>query len=65
MALIVLLDTNRLTDVLAGDAKVDEILERAEEVWVPFVAIAEIRAGFLGGRMPVSGTPAAWPNMEG
>ncbi len=49
MALRLLLDTTRLTDVLAGDPKVDEILERAEGVWIPFVAIAEIRAGFLGG----------------
>lgn len=44
-----LLDTNRLTDAFRGEPSVTKTLERAEEVWLPFVALAEIRAGFLVG----------------
>lgn len=46
----VLLDTNRLTDAFRGVSEVVRILEQAAEVWIPFVALAEIKAGFLGGR---------------
>jgi len=46
---MVLLDTNRLTDAFRGEAEIVETLERAVEVWVPFVALAEIKAGFAGG----------------
>jgi tRNA(fMet)-specific endonuclease VapC len=47
----ILLDTNRLTDALRGDRDAVEIVEQAAEVWIPFVALAEIRAGFrLGTR---------------
>ena len=45
-----LLDTNRLTDVFRGDPSVTKTLEQAAEVWLPFVALAEIRAGFLAGK---------------
>lgn len=48
----VLLDTNRLTDAFRGEAEIVETLERAAEVWIPFVALAEIKAGFLGGSRP-------------
>ena len=48
----VLLDTNRLTDAFRGEAEIVETLERAAEVWIPFVAFAEIKAGFLGGSRP-------------
>jgi tRNA(fMet)-specific endonuclease VapC len=44
-----LLDTNRLTDVLAGDAALVDTVEEASEVWIPFVALAEIKAGFVSG----------------
>jgi predicted nucleic acid-binding protein len=43
------LDTNRYTDFWAGDAQVVEHVERAEEVLLPFVVIAELRYGFLKG----------------
>jgi tRNA(fMet)-specific endonuclease VapC len=46
----VLLDTNRLTDALRGEPDVRAALERADVVRVPFVALAEIRAGFLSGQ---------------
>jgi predicted nucleic acid-binding protein len=44
-----LLDTNRLTDVLRQDPACLDTVERAVEVYVPFVALAEIKAGFAGG----------------
>jgi tRNA(fMet)-specific endonuclease VapC len=46
----VLLDTNRLTDAFRGVPAVVKSLEQANEIWIPFVALAEIKAGFLGGR---------------
>jgi len=45
----VLLDTNRLTDALRGDESVGALVEEAEEVWISFVTLAEIKAGLLGG----------------
>jgi tRNA(fMet)-specific endonuclease VapC len=43
------LDTNRLTDLLQGDAELAERLGHCEEVWIPLIVLAEIKAGFLGG----------------
>jgi tRNA(fMet)-specific endonuclease VapC len=45
-----LLDTNRLSDFFRGDPELSRILEMAVEVWIPFVALAEVKAGFLSGR---------------
>ncbi len=45
----ILLDTNRLTDALRRERSVAALVEEADEVWIPFVALAEIKAGFLGG----------------
>jgi tRNA(fMet)-specific endonuclease VapC len=47
----VLLDTNCLTDALRQEPAATETVERAVEVWVPFVALAEIKAGFQGGNL--------------
>jgi predicted nucleic acid-binding protein len=47
-----LLDTNRLTDALRGEPATIKTLEHAAEAWLPFVALAEIRAGFLCGKRP-------------
>lgn len=47
-----LIDTNRLSDALA---EIDEVLERlepAEAIYVPVVALGELRSGFLGGKRP-------------
>jgi tRNA(fMet)-specific endonuclease VapC len=44
------LDTNRYRDFSEGLASVVEALETAEEVLVPFVVVAELRAGFAVGR---------------
>jgi tRNA(fMet)-specific endonuclease VapC len=43
------LDTNRYTDLCRGDVSVVEIVERASEVWLPFIALGELRAGFAVG----------------
>ena len=45
----VALDTNRLTDLFQGDAALADRLGLCDEVWIPLVVLAEIKAGFLGG----------------
>jgi tRNA(fMet)-specific endonuclease VapC len=45
----VALDTNRLTDLFQGDLALAERLETCEEIWIPLVVLAEIKAGFYGG----------------
>ncbi|MGA9984168.1 MAG: type II toxin-antitoxin system VapC family toxin [Acidobacteriaceae bacterium] len=49
MALRLALDTNRYTDLVRGDPHVAESVESADEVWLPFVVLAELRAGFSLG----------------
>lgn len=51
MALRVALDTNRLTDLLGGDLHLGAWLEHCEVVYVPLIALAEIKAGFLAGSL--------------
>jgi len=43
------LDTNRYTDLCRGEASVVEAIELADEVWLPFVVLGELRAGFAVG----------------
>lgn len=44
-------DTNRYRDLCDGDAGARQTIEHAETVTVPFVVLAELRAGFaVGGR---------------
>lgn len=43
------LDTNRYTDLSRGNADVMEVVESADEVWLPFIVLAELRAGFSLG----------------
>jgi tRNA(fMet)-specific endonuclease VapC len=45
----VALDTNRLTDLFQGDAELADRLGECDEVWVPLIVLAEIKAGFYGG----------------
>lgn len=45
----VMLDTNRLTDLFRGQKEIVNTVENAAEVWIPFIALAEINAGFLAG----------------
>jgi tRNA(fMet)-specific endonuclease VapC len=43
------LDTHRYTDLCRGHASVVESVELAEEVWLPFIVLGELRAGFAVG----------------
>jgi len=43
------LDTSRYTDLCRGDRPVIEAVERADEVWLPFIVLGELRAGFAVG----------------
>lgn len=43
------LDTNRYTDLCRADVAVVETIELADEVWVPFIVLGELRAGFAVG----------------
>ena len=45
----VALDTNRYRDFSGGVATAVEVLETAEEILLPFVVLAELRAGFAVG----------------
>ena len=48
-----LLDSNRYTDLCRGDEDVARWLEAAEAIYMPFVVLAELRAGFAVGRYGV------------
>ena len=43
------LDTNRYRDFCANDSHAVDVLQRGEAICLPFVTLAELRAGFLGG----------------
>lgn len=43
------LDTNRYVDFCRGDPEVVAVLEQAEAVYLPFVVVGELRAGFVMG----------------
>lgn len=43
------LDTNRYCDLVSGDAALARLLEMADAVYVPFVVVGELRAGFAAG----------------
>jgi len=43
------LDTNRYTDLCRGEASVVAMVEAADEVWLPFIVLGELRAGFAAG----------------
>lgn len=43
------LDTNRYTDLCRGEVSVVETIEHANEVWLPFIVLGELRAGFAVG----------------
>lgn len=45
----VALDTNRYRDLVDGDPDVARLLEEAESIHLPFIVIAELRAGFVVG----------------
>jgi len=43
------LDTNAYSAAGRGEARCKDILSRADEIWVPFAVLAELRAGFAAG----------------
>jgi tRNA(fMet)-specific endonuclease VapC len=43
------LDTNRYTDLCRDTAEVVTLVEQAEAIFLPFVVLAELRAGFAVG----------------
>jgi predicted nucleic acid-binding protein len=43
------LDTNRYSDLAKGVSEVVDTLEHADAIYMPFVTIAELRAGFARG----------------
>ena len=43
------LDTNRYTDLCRGDRSAVETIELADEVWLPFIVLGELLAGFAVG----------------
>ena len=50
MAVRLALDTNRYGDLCRGVAPVVQLVEQAEEVLLPFIVVAELRAGFAVGQ---------------
>lgn len=43
------LDTNRYVDFCRGDRQAVDRVQEAERIYLPFVTVAELRAGFLCG----------------
>jgi tRNA(fMet)-specific endonuclease VapC len=43
------LDTNRYTDLCQDDPEVTRLLEEADQVYLPFAVVAELRGGFACG----------------
>lgn len=49
----VALDTNRYTDFARGEPAVRDVLEMASKVFLPFIVLGELRAGFAIGKRGV------------
>jgi tRNA(fMet)-specific endonuclease VapC len=49
VAVRIIIDTNRYTDMARGDQVVIDAIETAENTFVPIIVLAELRAGFVGG----------------
>lgn len=43
------LDASRYTDLCRGDGAALNTVEHADEVWLPFIVVGELRAGFAVG----------------
>jgi tRNA(fMet)-specific endonuclease VapC len=43
------LDSKRYDDLVTGDVRVADIVETADAVFVPFIVVGELRAGFVAG----------------
>jgi tRNA(fMet)-specific endonuclease VapC len=49
MALRIALDANRYTDLVKGDLEIIRVAQEADEVYLPFPVLGELRAGFALG----------------
>jgi len=49
VAVTLALDTNRYADLCRGNARAVEIVEAADTIWLPFVVLGELLAGFAAG----------------
>jgi len=49
VALSIVIDTNRYADFARGQPEALEAIQRAARVFVPFVVLSELRAGFVCG----------------
>ena len=49
----VAIDTNRLTDLFKGDRLLSEQLAGCDEILIPLIVIAELKAGFYAGSAAV------------
>lgn len=47
----IVLDTNRYRDFCEGNSETLDAIQRARRVYLPFVVLAELRAGFLCGTL--------------
>ncbi len=52
MALGLAIDANRYVDFRRGDSLACDVIAVAPRVMLPFVVVAELRAGFRGGNRP-------------
>lgn len=43
------IDTNSYSNFCKGDADIVSVVQKAERIFLPFVVLAELRAGFVGG----------------
>ena len=46
----IIIDTNRYRDFCDGSEEALEVIRRAETIFLPFIALAELRAGFAVGK---------------
>ena len=54
MELKLALDANRYTDLCRGDPEVVKVVREAPEVFLPFIVLGELRAGFAAGSRTAS-----------
>lgn len=45
----VALDTNRYVDFCKGESRAVEMLQKSEQIYLPFIVVGELRAGFRAG----------------
>jgi tRNA(fMet)-specific endonuclease VapC len=63
------LDSNRYSDLCRGDRDAVRVIEEAAEVYLPFIVLGELRAGFAAGTRTVQNERAlarflALPGVE-